>query len=59
MTAILLAPVAITKDNIGIAIQTNTQWRQTICGDTQPPDWVAVCQLGPVPVASAAASSQP
>ena len=59
MTALLLAPIAITKDNIGIAIQTNTQWRQTICGDTQPPDWVAVCQLGPVPVASAAASSQP
>jgi D-xylose transport system substrate-binding protein len=45
MQAILLAPVAITKDNIGIAVQTSTEWRQAICGDGVPaPDWLPACQ---------------
>jgi D-xylose transport system substrate-binding protein len=45
MTALLLAPVAITKDNIGIAVQTSTEWRQAICGDMVPaPDWAPACQ---------------
>jgi D-xylose transport system substrate-binding protein len=45
MQAILLAPVLITKDNIGIAVQTSTEWRQAICGDGVPaPDWLPACQ---------------
>jgi D-xylose transport system substrate-binding protein len=46
MQAILLAPVLITKDNIGIAVQTSTEWRQAICGyNVVPePDWLPACQ---------------
>jgi D-xylose transport system substrate-binding protein len=45
MQAILLAPVLITKDNIGTAVQTSTEWRQAICGDGVPaPDWLPACQ---------------
>jgi D-xylose transport system substrate-binding protein len=45
MRAILLAPVAITKDNIDIAVKTSTEWRQAICGDGVPaPDWLPACQ---------------
>jgi ABC-type xylose transport system substrate-binding protein len=46
MQAILLAPVLITKDNIGTAVQTSTAWRQAICGyDVVPaPDWLPACQ---------------
>lgn len=46
MTALLLAPVAITRDNIGIAVGTSPQWRQVICGyDSVPaPDWAPACQ---------------
>ena len=59
MQAILLAPVAITKDNIGIAIQTGMQWRHLICGDIPgAPGLPAACQTGPVPVASASPPSQ-
>jgi D-xylose transport system substrate-binding protein len=59
MTAILLAPVAITKDNIGIAIQTGMQWRKLICGDIPgAPGLPSACQIGPVPVASASPPSQ-
>jgi D-xylose transport system substrate-binding protein len=60
MTAMLLAPVAITKDNIGIAIQTGMQWRQLICGDIPgAPGLPSACQTGPVPVASASPPGQP
>jgi D-xylose transport system substrate-binding protein len=59
MTAILLAPVAITKDNIGIVIQTNTEWRQILCNIGNSPELPAACQIGPVPVASASPPSQP
>jgi D-xylose transport system substrate-binding protein len=60
MTAILLAPVAITKDNIGIAIQTNMEWRRLICGDIPGvPGFPSACQIGPIPVASASPPSQP
>ena len=60
MTAILLAPLAITKDNIGIVINTSTQWRQSVC-PTGPSIFAPLpaCQLGPVPVASASPPSQP
>ena len=59
MQAILLAPVGITKDNIGIAIQTGMHWRQLICGDIPgAPGLPAACQTGPVPVASASPPSQ-
>jgi D-xylose transport system substrate-binding protein len=46
MTAILLAPLAITRDNLGIAVETNPQWRKVICGyDAVPaPDWAPACQ---------------
>jgi D-xylose transport system substrate-binding protein len=45
MQAILLAPAAITKDNIDIAVQTSKEWRQAICGDGVPaPDWLPACQ---------------
>jgi D-xylose transport system substrate-binding protein len=61
MTAILLTPVPITKDNIGVAINTSMQWRQLICSDLAfpPPDAPPACQVGPIPVASASAQSQP
>ena len=60
MQAILLAPLAITKDNIGIVISTSTQWRQSVC-PTGPSIFAPLpaCQLGPVPVASASPPSQP
>jgi D-xylose transport system substrate-binding protein len=45
MTAILLAPVVITKDNIGTAVQTSAEWRKVICGEGVPaPDWLPACQ---------------
>jgi D-xylose transport system substrate-binding protein len=54
MTAILLAPVAITKDNLSIVVQTSAYWWQAICGGYVPPP---ACQVGPVPAASASAQS--
>lgn len=59
MTAILLAPVVITKDNIGIVIETNMQWRQMICNFVYSPALPSACQMGLVPVASASPPSQP
>ncbi len=60
MTAILLEPVAITKDNLSIVITTDMYWRQLVCGDGRyTGDLPPACQLGPVPDASASASSQP
>ncbi|HEX7490515.1 MAG TPA: substrate-binding domain-containing protein [Candidatus Limnocylindrales bacterium] len=58
MQAILLAPVAITKDNIGIVIQSGPTWRRWICGDaTFTPDFAPpACQTGPVPTPSSSAS---
>jgi D-xylose transport system substrate-binding protein len=31
LTAVLLPPIAITKDNLSVVIETNTRWRQVIC----------------------------
>ena len=61
MRAILLAPVAITKDNISIVINADMYWRQSICpaGPSFGPLVPPACHLGPVPIASASAQSQP
>lgn len=66
MRAILLSPVAITRDNFSIVLETGPRWRQWICaspgdepGAPPVPTVPPVCQSGPVPVASASASSQP
>jgi D-xylose transport system substrate-binding protein len=60
MRAILLTPVAITRDNLSIVVQTSAYWRQMIC-DTSGRVYVPppACQVGPVPVVSASAQSQP
>ncbi len=59
MTAILLKPVTITKDNISDVIYTSIKWRQQLCGDGSFPASASACQLGPVPAASPSAQSQP
>jgi D-xylose transport system substrate-binding protein len=62
MTAILLKPVTITKDNISDVIYTSIKWRQQLCGDVTtalPTNAPAACQVGPVPLASPSAQSQP
>jgi D-xylose transport system substrate-binding protein len=58
LTAVLLPPIAITKDNLSVVIQTNTRWRQVICDthggvDVAPP----ACQVAPGSTESAAAQS--
>ena len=60
MTAILLTPETITRDNLSVVIYTDIKWRQQICGDSVPgPNAPAACQIGPVPSASASTQSQP
>jgi ABC-type xylose transport system substrate-binding protein len=62
MTAILLKPVTITKDNISDVIYTNIKWRQQLCGNDPvalPSGAPDACQMGPVPVASPSAQPNP
>ncbi len=58
MQAILLAPVAITKDNFDIVIQSGPTWRRWICGDASfRPDFApSGCPVGPVATPSLSAS---
>jgi D-xylose transport system substrate-binding protein len=58
MRAILLAPVAITKDNLSIVVETSAYWRQAIC-DTGGRVYVPppACQVGPGSTESASAQS--
>ncbi len=58
MMAVLLAPVAITKDNLGIVVQTSEYWRKAIC-DTSGRVYVPppACQARPTPTASASTQS--
>ena len=58
LTAVLLAPIAITKDNLSVVIQTNTRWRQVICSADGPLYFAPpACQAGPGSTESAAAQS--
>ncbi len=56
---ILLPPVAVTKDNIDVVIQAGSLWRNLVCDYLDASNAPPACQLGPVPDASASASSQP
>jgi D-xylose transport system substrate-binding protein len=55
MTALLLTPVAITKDNLGDVVNSSLTWRQVICPILSRPGVPAACRIGPVPSASASA----
>ncbi len=58
LTAVLLAPIAITKDNLSVVIQTNTRWRQVICNADGPLYFAPpACQVGPGSTESTAAQS--
>ncbi|MGZ6314711.1 MAG: substrate-binding domain-containing protein [Candidatus Limnocylindrales bacterium] len=58
LTAVLLAPIAITKDNLSVVIQTNTRWRQVICSADGPLYFAPpACQVEPGSTESAAAPS--
>lgn len=62
MTAILLKPVTITKDNLGSFLDTDTYWRNFICSldpSVAPVELPSACGLGPVPAGSASPQSQP
>jgi D-xylose transport system substrate-binding protein len=50
MTAILLKPVTITKDNLGMLIETDTYWRNLMCTDLGLASELPACQMGPVPL---------
>jgi D-xylose transport system substrate-binding protein len=57
LTAVLLPPIAITKDNLSVVIQTNTRWRQVICNTDGGVHAPPVCQVGPGSTESAAAQT--
>jgi D-xylose transport system substrate-binding protein len=57
LTAALLAPIAITKDNLSVVIQTNARWRQEICNTDGGVHAPPVCQVGPGSTESAAAQT--
>jgi ABC-type xylose transport system substrate-binding protein len=62
MTAILLEPVAITKDNLGSYLDTDPLWWNRICRmnpNLAPAQLPSTCGLGPVPAGSASPQSQP
>jgi D-xylose transport system substrate-binding protein len=46
MPTILLAPVAITKDNIDVVIKSGSLWRNLVCDYLDPSNAPPACQLG-------------
>ncbi len=62
MTAILLKPVTITKDNLGSLLDADKYWWNFICSldpSVAPVELPSSCGLGPVPAGSASPQSQP
>jgi D-xylose transport system substrate-binding protein len=62
MTAILLKPVTITKDNLGSYLDMDPLWWNRICSldpSVAPVELPSTCGLGPVPLPSASPQSQP
>jgi D-xylose transport system substrate-binding protein len=57
LTAVLLPPTAITKDNLSVVIQTNTRWRQVVCNTDGGVHAPPACQVAPGSTESAAAQS--
>jgi D-xylose transport system substrate-binding protein len=61
MTAILLKPVTITKDNLGSFLDTDKYWWNLICSldpSVAPVKLPSTCGLRPVPAGSASQQSQ-
>jgi D-xylose transport system substrate-binding protein len=62
MTAILLKPITITKDNLGSYLDTDPRWWNRICRmntNLAPAQLPSTCDLGPVSSGSASPQSQP